>query len=649
MRVLRMGAVAIGILLGGSWLAGAQTLVAPPPPPPSPSPEQQAHAFQEFVSTHYVKHEFRIPMRDGAKLYTQVYTPVAGAFEDKGPYPFLMVRTPYSCGSYDNATIQPRVTGNETMMRSGYILVCQDVRGRWESEGTWFEMTPSHDGKGIDESTDMYDTVDWLLKNVPANNGKVGIQGISYPGFYTAASIVDGHPAIKAASPQAPVTDLWMGDDAYHGGAFMLSANHSFYAAFFGPQKTPLKVEPKNDFDFGTRDMYSYYLGMQTLANLDSPKGGTNPLFHDQVAHTTYDTYWQTRNISAHMHGVTAAVMEVGGWFDAEDLSGPVKIFHAIAKQSPQAAENTLVEGPWVHGGWARSSGESLVDISFGSETAKFYRDTIEAPFFAHWLKDAPWTLLPVAYTFETGSNVWKKYDSWPPKGAVAKTLYFQPHNGLAFTAPTEASSKDEYVSDPAHPVPFTPYVTGPDVPQRYMDDDQRFATTRGDVLVYESEPLTEDITVVGPVKPMLKIASTGTDADFDVKLIDVFPEDYPQPDEAASSRRRSEVFLQGYQMMVRGEPFRAKFRNSWETPEPLTPGKVTAVNFTMQDVNHTFLKGHRIMIQVQSSWFPLTDRNPQVFMDIAKAKPEDFKKATETIFHQADAASGIELIVLPK
>jgi len=533
------------------------------------------------------------------------------------------------------------------MLKSGYILVCQDVRGRWESEGVWFEMTPAKDGKGVDESTDMYDTVEWLLKNVAGNNGKVGILGISYPGFYAAASIVDGHPAIKAASPQAPVTDLWMGDDSYHGGAFMLSANHSFYAPFFGVQKNPLTKEPENHFDFGTRDMYAYYLGMGTIAHLDSANGGTNAYFHDQVAHTTYDDYWKVRNISAHMHGVTAAVMEVGGWFDAEDLSGPVKTFHAIAAQSPQAAANTLVEGPWVHGGWARSDGSSLGDVSFGSETSKFYREQIEAPFFAHYLKDAAWTPLPKAYAFETGSNVWKKYDSWPPQGTVTKTIYFQPHGGLGWAAPKEKHSEDEYVSDPAHPVPFTPYVTGPDVPQRYMDDDQRFATTRGDVLVYESEPLKEDVTVVGPVKPKLKIASTGTDADFVVKLIDVFPENTPEEAESAHKSVAPPVFLAGYEMMVRGEPFRAKFRNSWETPEPLVPGKVTDVDFTMQDVNHTFLKGHRIMVQVQSSWFPLVDRNPQVFEDIYKAKPEDFVKATETVFHEAGAASGVELQVL--
>jgi putative CocE/NonD family hydrolase len=635
----------LGLVMAIVVSAGAQTTA----PAPVLTPQQQMQAAMEYAKSHYAKHEYHVPMRDGVKLYTVVYTPIAGQFEDKGPYPFLMSRTPYSCGNYGNDVVQPRVTSNTDIIHSGYILVCQDVRGRWDSEGTWFEMTPSKDGKGIDESTDMYDTVDWLLKNVPGNNGKVGIMGISYPGFYTAASIIDGHPAIKAASPQAPVTDLWMNDDAYHGGAFMLSANHSFYAPFFGPQKNPLTKEPKNNFDFGTLDMYSYYLGMQTLANLDTPKGGTNAYFHDQVVHSNYDAYWVARNISSHMHGVTAAVMDVGGWFDAEDLAGPVKVFHAIEKQSPQAAANTLVEGPWVHGGWSRGPGSSLGDIQFGSETGKFYRETIEAPFFAHYLKDAPWTPLPKAYTFETGSNVWKKYDAWPPKQAVSKTIYFQPHGGLAWSAPKEKSSKDEYVSDPAHPVPFTPYVTGEDVPQRYMDDDQRTFTTRGDVLVYESEPLKEDLTVVGPIKPMLKVASTGTDSDFIVKLIDVYPEDYPEEETPAKHQTGIPVFMQGYEMMVRGEPMRAKFRKSWEKPEPLVPGKITDVDFTMQDVNHTFLKGHRIMVQVQSSWFPLIDRNPQVFEDIAKAKPEDFVKATETVFHQSDAASAIELMVMPK
>jgi putative CocE/NonD family hydrolase len=627
----KLAAVTGLVVSMASMMAGAQQ-------PQQPDAQREAMAF---VLAHSTKHEYRIPMRDGAKLYVAVWTPKDG-FADKGPYPFLMTRTPYSCGDYGGDKTPPRVTSNAALLRSGYILVCEDVRGRWDSGGTWLEMTPSRDGKGVDESTDMYDTVDWLLKNVPNNNGRVGILGISYPGFYTAASIIDGHPAIKAASPQAPIIDLWMGDDAYHGGTFMLSANHSFYAPFFGPQKNPLKVEPKNDFSCGTQDMYAYYLGMGTLAKLDSPAGGTNAYFHDQVIHSNYDAYWQSRNISAHMHGVKAAVMDVGGWFDAEDLAGPVKVFHAIAKQSPDAAANTLVEGPWVHGGWARGDGSRLGDVTFGSDTAVFYREHIEAPFFAHYLKNAEWTPLPKAYTFETGSNVWKQYDAWPPKQAVAKTIYFQPQGGLAFTPPTAVASQD---------VPYTPYVTGADVPQRYMDDDQRFNTTRGDVLVYETAPLAEDMTVAGPVKPMLKIASTGTDSDFVVKLIDVFPEDTPEPEGAGNSKRSQEapVFLAGYQMLIRGEPMRAKFRHSFEKPEALVPGKVTAVDFTMQDVNHTFKKGHRIMVQVQSSWFPLIDRNPQVFEDIAKAKPEDFVKATETVFHEAGASSGIELMVLPK
>ena len=637
------------------WLAGtacgAQTTAAAP----AAAPQQAARTPQqmrEFFASHYTKREYQIPMRDGVKLYTAVYTPAAAQFADKGPYPFLMTRTPYSCAPYGADKILPRVTGNQKLLEGGYILVCQDVRGRWDSQGTWVEMTPSKDGHGIDESTDTSDTVDWLLKHAPENNGAVGILGISYPGFYTAASIVDGNPAIEAASPQAPIVDLWMGDDAYHGGAFMLDANHGFYAPFFAPQSNPLTVEPPTGFTFPTQNMYAYYLGMGTLAHLDSPAGGTNAYFHDQVTHPIYGEYWQKRDIAPHLHGVHAAVMAVGGWFDAEDLAGPVKVFHAVAKLSPEAPEDTLVEGPWVHGGWSRGLGNKLGDISFGSDTAVFYRENIEAPFFDHWLKGKSWTPLPKAYTFETGTDVWKQYTAWPPPAAKPRTLYLQPHGGLSWNAPTESASKDEYVSDPAHPVPFTPYVTGPDVPQRYMDDDQRFWTTRGDVLVYQTEPLTENVTVAGPILPRLRVASTGTDADFDVKLIDVYPEDFKDPDAEAEGKHVTgapPVILQGYEMMVRGEPFRAKFRNSWEHPEPLVPGKVTAVNFSMQDVNHTFVKGHRIMVQIQSSWFPLTDRNPQVFMDISKAQPEDFKAATETVFHQADAASGLELMVLPQ
>ena len=650
----RVRGAGLGLVLLGAVFASAQSFAqsSPQSSPPAPSDETPAERAEAFFASHFTKHEYHVPMRDGVKLYTAVYTPAAGQASDPGPYPFLMTRTPYSCAPYGADKVLPRVTGNSKLLQSGYILVCQDVRGRWDSEGTWFEMTPSKDGKGIDESTDTYDTVEWLLKHVPANNGKVGILGISYPGFYTAASIVDSHPAIRAASPQAPIVDLWMGDDAYHGGAFMLDANHSFYAPFYAPQQNPLTVEAPNNFSFPTQNMYSYYLGMGTIAHLDSPAGGTNRYFHDQVSHTTYSDYWQIRNLAPHMHGVHAAVMAVGGWFDAEDLAGPVKVFHAVARLSPEAPEDSLVEGPWVHGGWSHGTGASLGDISFGSDTAAFYRNNIEAPFFEHWLKDKAWTPLPKAYTFETGSNVWKQYTAWPPPQAKPRTLYLQANGGLAWTRPSGHDSKDEYVSDPAHPVPFTPYVTGPDVPQRYMDDDQRFATTRGDVLVYQTPPLTEDVTVAGPISPKLRVASTGTDSDFDVKLIDVFPEDYVDPDVSESAGKHvtgaPPVILQGYEMLVRGEPFRAKFRNSFEHPQPLVPGQETEVNFTMQDVNHTFLKGHRIMVQIQSSWFPLTDRNPQTFVDIDKATRADFHSATETVFHEADAPSGIELLVMP-
>ena len=633
----------------GLWMSGPAKAQPVVKAGTTVSPQEQAHSLDEFVTSHYAKHEYHVPMRDGTKLYTAVYTPTGEGLGDAGPYPFLMTRTPYSCAPY-GPEMKPHVTANEKMLRGGYILVCQDVRGRWDSEGTWLEMTPSRDGKGVDESTDTSDTVDWLLKNVSGNNGKVGILGISYPGFYTVASLVDSHPAIKAASPQAPIVDLWNGDDAYHGGAFMLDANHSFYAPFFAPQKNPLTVEPPTGFEFPTQDMYAYYLGMGTIAHLDSAAGGTNPYFHDQVTHAAYSDYWKSRDIGPHLHGVKAAVLAVGGWFDAEDLAGPVKVFHDVARLSPQAPEDTLVEGPWVHGGWYRGTGARLGDVHFGSETAVFFRDNIEAPFFDHWLKDKPWTPLPKAYTFETGTDVWKKYTAWPPPEAKPRVLYLQANGGLSWTAPELRDSKDGYVSDPAHPVPFTPYVTGPDIPQRYMDDDQRFATTRGDVLVYRTEPLAEDVTVAGPISPRLRIASTGTDSDFDVKLIDVYPEDYKDPDAESEGKHVTgapPVVMQGYEMMVRGEPFRAKYRNSADRPEPLVPGKETEMNFTMQDVNHTFLKGHRIMVQIQSSWFPLTDRNPQVFEDISKARPEDFQKATETVFHEAGAASGIELMVL--
>ena len=587
---------------------------------------------EEYVRAHYTKYEFRIPMRDGKRLFTSVYAPKDAA---AGPYPFLINRTPYSVAPYGEDQYPAHLGPSEEFEKSGYIFVYQDVRGRWMSEGEFVEMRPHIDEKksptDVDDSSDTYDTIEFLLKHVPNNNGKAGIYGISYPGFYTSASIIDSHPALVAASPQAPMTDLFMGDDSYHGGAFMLSAGFGFYAPFFHPQENPTSPKPGVPFDFGTPDSYKFYLQAGNIANLDKLYlKGSNWLFVDQFKHDTYDSYWQMRDLSRHMKNVHCAVLVVGGWFDAEDLSGPFKTYYAISKFNPQTPA-TLVEGPWVHGGWARGDGSHLGDVQFNAKTSEYFRTNVEFPFFEHYLKGKGATQ-PRAVVFETGANLWHNLDAWPPKAAAAKTLYFHAGGKLSFDPPTEAAGVDEYQSDPNHPVPFVGYTTDT-VPQRYMVDDQRFASYRPDVLVYQTDPLSEDVTIAGPISPKLKIASSGTDADFDVKLIDVYPEDYPDPDNSLTGNKRildaPPLHMGGYQQLLRGEPFRGKFRSNWEKPEPLASGKETEIDFTMPDLYHTFRRGHRIMIQVQSSWFPLTDRNPQTFTDIPNARPEEFQKAT--------------------
>jgi hypothetical protein len=621
---------------------------------PLPAQQMQAPA-DEFVKAHYTKYEIRIPMRDGKRLFTAIYVPKSSAFpQDHGPYPFLMDRTPYSVGPYGEDNYPARLGPSDEFEKAGYIFVYQDVRGRYMSEGNFIEMRPHIDDKkspqDVDDASDTYDTIEFLLKRVENNNGKVGIWGISYPGFYTSASIIDSHPALAAASPQAPMTDLFLGDDAYHGGAFMLSANFGFYV-FFRPQTEPQTPHPTVRFDFGTPDSYQFYLKAGNIANLDKLYlKGSNWLFNDQANHNTYDSYWQARDLSRHMKNVKCAVMVVGGWYDAEDLSGPYRTFNAINKFNPDTP-TTLVEGPWVHGGWARGDGSHLGDVQFNAKTADYFRASVQFPFFEHYLKGKSDGAQPKAVVFETGANVWRSFDSWPPKAASPKTLYFHAGGKLSFDPPTEASGEDEYVSDSNHPVPFVGYTTDT-VPQRYMVDDQRFASYRPDVLVYETDPLTEDVTIAGPISPKLKVASSGTDSDFVVKLIDVLPQDYPDPEGTTSGNKRitdaPPLHMGGYQELLRGEPFRAKFRNSWEKPEPLAPGKETEVDFTMPDLFHTFRRGHRIMVQVQSSWFPLIDRNPQTFTDIPSTKPEDFRKATEQIFRSKDAASGVQVLVLP-
>jgi uncharacterized protein len=595
------------------------------------------------IRAHYTKYEFRIPMRDGAKLFTAVYVP-----KDASPtraYPFLMERTPYGVAPYGTDNYPKHLGPAPSFVADGFIFVYQDVRGRFQSDGIWQEMTPHKDVKkapqDVDESTDTYDTIDWLLKNVPNNNGKAGTYGISYPGFYVAAGMPDTHPALKACSPQAPVTDLYMGDDAYHNGAFMLEANFGFYAIF--KPRAGLEYPPKHwdNFNYGTNDGYDFYLAMGPLSNAKKLYfKDSNSYWDDQVQHPNYDEYWKIRNISTHMKNVHCAVMAVGGLFDAEDLQGPYKIFHSVAAMSPGTPDH-LVEGPWVHGGWAFTKGDHLGPVNFAGDNSAYFNDQVLLPFFQQYLKDAPDPKLPTALVFETGTNVWRHYDSWPPKNTQPKTLYFHAPGKLSFEPAKENSDYDEYVSDPNRPIPFVE-TQSTSVPQTYMDADQRFATKRTDVETYQTEPLEHDITVAGSVSPRLWVSSSGTDCDFDVKLIDVYPMDFPDPDPNPKDVHRG-----GYQQLVRGEPFRAKFRNSFEKPEPLEPDKPTAINFDLPSINHTFRRGHRIMVQIQSTWFPLVDRNPQKFENIPDAKPEDFQKATERVYHDGEHGSSIVLPVL--
>ncbi len=613
------------------------------------------------LKEHYTKYEYRIPMRDGVKLFTAVYVPKDASASTT--YPFLMIRTPYTVAPYGPDEYRERISPHELFAKAGYLFVTQDVRGRGLSEGTWIEMTPhraSHATPAeVDESTDTFDTIEWLLHHVPHHNGRVGLWGISYPGFYVDAGIIDSHPAIKAASPQAPVTDLYLNDDAFHGGALMLAANFGFYT-FFKPQAAPTPP-PKTSipFDYGTHDAYEFFLDHGPISTLAPLIGADAHYWTDTLDHPTYDAYWQQHAIWPHLKNIHCAVLTVGGWFDAEDLAGPLRTYHTIEENNP-GIFNALVMGPWVHGGWAHLDGHRLGNVDFAADTAKFYNEKILFPFFEQHLKDQPDAKLPEASVFETGTNVWRQYPAWPPAAAVKRTLYFREQNGLSFDAPVSspspaatADAADSYVSDPAKPVPFIGY-TDEGVPQEFMVADQRFAATRPDVLVYATAPLEEDVTIVGPVSPHLFVSTTGTDADWVVKLIDVYPPDRSTPEPPETKEKKPNdvpppsVVLAGYQQLVRGDPFRGRYRKSLEHPEAFVPNQIEPVSFTMSDVNHTFRRGHRIMVQVQSSWFPLVDRNPQTFVDIATAKPADFHAATHRVYHSKNQPSGIEVLVLP-
>lgn len=594
-----------------------------------------------WMAEHYTKFEYRIPMRDGVRLFTRVYVPK----DDSQAWPILLTRTPYACKPYGPDHYTDPSGSFETFARDRFILVTQDVRGRFGSEGEFVHVRPYRPEKGpqdTDESTDAWDTIDWLVKHVPGNNGRVGLVGISYPGFYTAMGMIDSHPALRAASPQAPIADWFLGDDVYHHGAFFLAQNFAFFYGFAQRPEDPLHQEIPG-FHFGTPDGYDFFLRLGPLANTETVLlRGRAPAWTEFLEHPTYDAFWQARNLRPHLKNIRCAVMTVGGWYDAEDLFGPLETYRWTERQNP-GITNLLVMGPWAHGEWGRGTGERLGPISFRAKTAEFYREKIELPFFRHFLKDDAHFTPVEAHIFETGTCRWRRFDAWPPADAVPRTLYLRAGGSLAFEPPPETTEVyDEFLSDPAKPVPFTLEPTT-SYPQAYPVEDQRFAARRPDVLVYETPPLEADLTLAGPVRATLYVSTTGTDADWIVKLVDVYPGDYPDPNPNPAGLR-----MGGYQQLVRAEVFRGKFRNSFEHPEPFVPGEVTRVQFTLPDICHTFRSGHRVMVQVQSTWFPLVDRNPQTFVNIPTARAEDYRKAMHRVYRSALTASHLAVQELP-
>jgi len=606
--------------------------------------DRAANTTNQFISvrSNYTKFEYQIPMRDGVKLCTEVYVPK----DVSRTYPFLMTRTPYSVRPYGSSNYNDRLSPAGPFMHEGFIFVYQDVRGRYMSEGEFIDEAPHKKHLAgptdNDPSTDTYDTIDWLVKNVPSNNGRAGILGISYPGFFAAYGLINSHPALKASSPQAPMGDVGNGDDCYHNGAFFLAANFGFFTGFWPRGSTPEKTSPGRNFDFGTNGDYDFYLHMGPLANAENLVfKHKNEYWSDILKHPNYDDFWATRALGPNMHHLTAPVLLVGGWYDAEDLGGTLKLFHAIEDHGG-APGLTLVMGPWSHGGWGRGNGDRLGNLNFQVKTGEYFREQIEFPFFMQSLKSESKTNFPKAWMFETGDNQWRQFKTWPPKETARRSIYLQPGGKLSFTpAAGKAEEFDEYTSDPAKPVPSTE-EHGEGMPGDYMTRDQRFASARSDVLTYQSEPLTEAMTIAGPVTPVLRVSTSGTDSDFIVKLIDVYPSDFPDP-----SPNPKGLHFGGYQQMVRGEPFRGKFRNSMSRPEAFVPGRPAKIEFAMPDVLHTFKQGHRIMVQIQSSWFPMVDRNPQQFEDIPSAKAEDFQKAVERIYHGGKSGTHIDVLVM--
>jgi len=590
-----------------------------------------------YVAENYTKQEVSIKMRDGLTLFTSIYSPK----DTSKKYPIVMQRTPYNCAPYGPDQFKRSIAPNETMMKEGYIVVYQDVRGRYMSDGLYDNMRgyiPNKKAKTeVDEASDTYDTIDWLVKNVANNNGNVGTWGISYPGFYASYSLLSGHPALKAVSPQACIADFFF-DDFHHNGAYMLS--YWKVTPLFGPQKTKPTTEAWFKFpNLGTNDDYQFFLNAGPLVNLDKYYDSSNEFWQQLKEHSSYDEFWQKRGLLQHLKNIKPAVMTVGGWFDAEDLYGPLNTYSTIEKSSKNY--NTIVMGPWSHGDWARNSEKQIIgNINFGDSISGFYQKNIEANFFRHFLKNngKGENKLPEAYVFDTGRKEWKTYDTWPPKNTEKQQFYLQPQQKLTRNA--GSVSFEEFVSDPKKPVPHSEDIKQQGLtPRKYMTDDQRFAARRSDVLVFETDVLAEDVTLAGDILAKLQVATTGTDADWVVKVVDVFPNDEPETKEVQPYLKMS-----NYHMMVRSEVMRGRFRNSFVNPEPFVANEKTSVNVKLQDVFHTFKKGHKIQIQVQSTWFPLIDLNPQTFVpNIFYAKPEDFKKQT----HRVYSDSAIEFTVL--
>jgi uncharacterized protein len=593
------------------------------------------------IRANYTKIERLIPMRDGVTLFTAIYIPK----DTSQDYPFLIMRTPYSCNPYGEDKYSRRLGPSKFFANEKYIFVDQDVRGRYMSGGQFQEMTPAKDNKtsnkDVDESSDAYDTIDWLLKNIKHNNGKAGMYGISYPGFYASASLPNAHPALKAVSPQAPVTDEFIGDDANHRGAFYLLDNFDFMNFFDHPRPSPWQKYPSM-FDVHYDDAYAFFLKMGPIkAANDLYYKNQSKIWSEYLDHPVYDTYWRSRNIRPHLKNVTPAVLVVGGWFDAEDMFGSLKTYEAIEQQSP-GNDSRLVMGPWTHGAWSRGDWTHYADYTFGTNTSAYFQE-LEFKFFNYYLKGKGSFDQAEATVFITGSNTWNQFSAWPPAESISETWYLGVDKTLSKDKAVIPASFDQYTSDPASPVPYVKGVKS-SRDNNYMGADQRFAALRGDVLTYTSDVLGSDMTVTGEINADLYVSTTGTDADFIVKVIDVLP---TEPTGAAAPSPEEKA-LGGYEQLVRAEVMRGKFRKSWEHPDAFEPDKTTKVSFVLNSTAHTFKAGHRIMVQIQSSWFPLVDINPQTFVNIPTAKASDFQKATIRIYHDGKHPSSITIRRLP-